>query len=154
MRDYDFMQECSQRARDPFYVTAERLTDDEILQLAMRGIDITPHRKSMARAHVAGPWETERIPIGGTRRDSIQKTALAAFMERLGLAVFGGAFLVGPMWIMVLHNSRNVCLISTTVLVTVFGLVMAWTLDKNTDVLTAVSAYAAVLVVFVGLAVQ
>jgi hypothetical protein len=66
-------------------------------------------------------------------------------------AIVGGIFLIGPMWLMVLHKTRTTALVSTTVFVVVFGLIMALFLDKMMDVLSRTAAYAAVLIVFVGL---
>ena len=73
------------------------------------------------------------------------------FRQRLAMAAVGAAFLIAPMWLMVLHNTLYTALVSTTVFVMVFGLVMALRLDKLMDVMSATAAYAAVLVVFVGL---
>ncbi len=73
-----------------------------------------------------------------------------SFGHRLWIAAFGGIFLVGPMWLMVLHHTRYTSLISTTVAVVLFGLIMAYKLEKESDVLSSTAAYAAVLVVFVG----
>jgi hypothetical protein len=52
---------------------------------------------------------------------------------------------------MVMHKTHYTALASTTVFVSVFGLMMALVLDKLMDVLSSTAAYAAVLVVFVGL---
>lgn len=69
----------------------------------------------------------------------------------LVLASVGAALLLGPMWLMVLHNTLYTGLITTTVCVAVFGLVVVSRLDKPMDVLSATAAYAAVLVILVGL---
>ncbi|KAK4247682.1 hypothetical protein C7999DRAFT_14288 [Corynascus novoguineensis] len=163
VRDYDFMTECSQRANDPFDVSAERLTDDEIMQRAawvrnawqtdneLRTLDpIAP----LGTAPWSKSWESKRNPIGGTRHASIRKTWYGAFFQRLGFSFVGGVFLLAPMWIMVLHKTRRTCLITTTAFVVVFGTILAWRMEKPADVLAATLAYAAVLVVFVGLAVE
>lgn len=63
----------------------------------------------------------------------------------------GGIFLIAPMWLMALHNTLYTSLIATTVCVALFGLLMASVLEKPTDVMSSTAAYAAVLVVFVGL---
>ncbi|KAK4119440.1 hypothetical protein N657DRAFT_650092 [Parathielavia appendiculata] len=99
-------------------------------------------------------WESRRNPIGGTRHASIRKTWYGAFFRRLWFSFIGGVFLLAPMWIMVLHTTRNTCLITTTAFVVVFGTILAWRMEKPTEVLAATLAYAAVLVVFVGLAVE
>jgi hypothetical protein len=67
------------------------------------------------------------------------------------MAVLGGVFLLVPMWLMVLHRTRYTALVSTTVFVAFFGLVMVRFLEKEMEVLSVTAAYAAVLVVFVGL---
>lgn len=93
------------------------------------------------------------------------------FWDRLAMAVIGGISLVVPMLIMALHRSRVVSLVTTSLAVTLFAVLLAswpllskhfpWekTIDEPTaseetlgskDVLLATAAYAAVLVVFVG----
>lgn len=52
---------------------------------------------------------------------------------------------------MVLHNTMWTGLISTSVFVVVFGVLVAWFLEDKEKVLASTAAYAAVLVVFVGL---
>ncbi|KAI1394281.1 uncharacterized protein F4822DRAFT_43875 [Hypoxylon trugodes] len=153
LRDYDYIQECAQRDRDPFYVTAERITDDEIMQAAIEHINLGLFNP-LNDCRPIEKWETVNTPIGGTRGEHIKRTWLGKFIWRLIFAIFGSGFLIGPMWLMVLHNSRIICLASTTGFVALFGFIMAMLLEKNIDVLSSTSAYAAVLVVFVGLAVQ
>jgi hypothetical protein len=75
-----------------------------------------------------------------------------ASLERLILGIFGGIMLLGPMLLMVLNYNRNTTLITTSVATVLFTLVLA-TFARGMagkDVLAAVAAYAAVLVVFVG----
>ncbi|KAI0893043.1 hypothetical protein F4806DRAFT_478021 [Annulohypoxylon nitens] len=55
------------------------------------------------------------------------------------------------MWLMMLNDGLYTALISTTVFVAVFGALMAVVLDRHMDILSSTAAYAAVLVVFVGL---
>ena len=56
------------------------------------------------------------------------------------------------MWLMVLwFNTLYTSLIATTLFVALFGLLMASVLEKPIDVMSSTAAYAAVLVVFVGL---
>jgi len=66
------------------------------------------------------------------------------------MAVFGSAFLIGPMLIMVLYPSRTTSLVTTTVSVVLFAMLVAALLEDKNDVLNATAAYTAVLVVFVG----
>jgi hypothetical protein len=66
------------------------------------------------------------------------------------MAAIGGAFLIGPMLVMVLHKSLLTTLLTSSVCVIVFGVILAFALDDPFDVLSGTAAYAAVLVVFVG----
>lgn len=102
---------------------------------------------------VDGPWETadRTVPIGGTRSENRAKSRAMQIQTNGAMAVLGGAFLVCPMWLMVLRESLYLCLITTTVCVVLFGAVMTVMLGEPKDVFSSTAAYAAVLVVFVGL---
>lgn len=84
----------------------------------------------------------------------IAKAWYLAFKDRVLLAAVGGAFLVGPMWLMVLQSGLYTTLITTTVSVAGFGILMAYFLEEGKDVLGSTAAYATVLVVFVGASTQ
>lgn len=82
-----------------------------------------------------------------------QERALkSALFERMFMAIFGGVALIGPMLIMTLHPSRNTSLITTSVAVFIFAVLLANGASDSSgkDILGATAAYAAVLVVFVG----
>ncbi len=137
---------------DPFFVTGERFVDRMMMQSAMR--DMENEADPLRQAEAGRRWETARDrpkPIGGTRDGRYWEMWFKGFRQRLAMAAVGAAFLIAPMWLMVLHNTLYTALVSTTVFVMVFGLVMALRLDKLMDVMSATAAYAAVLVVFVGL---
>jgi len=72
--------------------------------------------------------------------------------ERFSMALFGGVALMGPVLIMTLRPGRNISLITTSIAIILFALMLAfWA--RNTsgkDILAATAAYAAVLVVFIG----
>lgn len=77
------------------------------------------------------------------------------------MAFVGGVFLIGPMWLMVLQNHVDSTLITTTVFVFEFRLVIliiasfVYGARVGMDiVMSATAAYAAVLVVFVGTTLQ
>ncbi|KAK6819488.1 hypothetical protein PG987_015971 [Apiospora arundinis] len=140
IKDYDYMIEQSKSTHDPFLVTGERNIDD--------------YTKKLSIISVPGPWEEDNQPIGGTRAANVAQSALTGLKNRLATAALGGAFLVGPMWLMVKRADFNTSLVSTTLFVVVFGLLMAAYLDNSKDVMSATAAYAAVLVVFVGLGAQ
>jgi hypothetical protein len=157
MQNYDYMYICSQRPIDPFLVTGERHIDDYVLDKTIKhclpqgfnGIE----RKKIEKVPYITPPESEQAatPIGGTRQENTQRSELKSLRKKLRMATVGGAFLVGPMWLMVLHRTRYTALVSTTVLVICFGITMAYSLKSDLDVLSSTAAYAAVLVVFVGL---
>lgn len=84
-----------------------------------------------------------------TRTETIQMLEHGEYVKKVGLAVLGGAFLIGPMLVMVLHPGLVTSLV-TSVCVFAFGLGVARFLEKPFDVLSGTAAYAAVLVVFVG----
>ncbi|KAI0599157.1 hypothetical protein F4775DRAFT_591607 [Biscogniauxia sp. FL1348] len=148
VQNHDYMIKCSQLPRDPLLVAGERLVDSYMMHSL---IDNTLHDRSVKPILVDGPWEHDSQPIGGTRSDSVAKSWARGFKDRLliaGVAIF---FLIAPMWIMVLHNTLYTSLVSTTAFVVAFGVAMAWRLDNPREVMSGTAAYAAVLVVFVGL---
>ncbi|KAK4188122.1 hypothetical protein QBC35DRAFT_433546 [Podospora australis] len=157
LQDYDYMQKAKGRPRDPFYLDGRRLDDRDIFVAA----GLEPGSASLAvlgddDAEPVFGWQTE--PGGSGSRifsflngQSRGQEARTAFSRRLLIALVGAAFLIGPMWLMMLRNEVRTKLVSTTVFVGVFGLLMAYFLEEYKDVLSSTAAYAAVLVVFVGL---
>ena len=81
-----------------------------------------------------------------------ERSQKKAFTQRIIMAMFGGAALIGPMLIMTLHPSRNTSLVTVSIATFLFALVLAFIARDSAgkDVLAATAAYAAVLVVFVG----
>ncbi|KAM7204706.1 hypothetical protein V8F20_003490 [Naviculisporaceae sp. PSN 640] len=151
LQDYDYMTKCSALPRDSFLVSGERKVDDYVMREII-GVRPPPSTEQAA-IPVVGPWEDINQPIGGTRNENVEKSWMKAFRTRLLMAALGGTFLVGPMWLMVLLKEHWVytALVSTTVFVYAFGMFMSALLEKPMDVLSGTAAYAAVLVVFVGL---
>ncbi|KAG4436773.1 hypothetical protein IFR05_007748 [Cadophora sp. M221] len=98
--------------------------------------------------HHPGRWRWN--VFGGSRTMLNRQEAIKRFAQRLGMAVIGGAFLIAPMHIMVLHPSQLTSLVTTSVSVLLFGVVVAVVLERMFDVLSVTAAYTAVLVVFVG----
>ncbi|KAK7957234.1 SAM dependent methyltransferase [Apiospora aurea] len=147
------MIQRSKSPRDPFLVTSERKINDFVIRTALGSIS-AKDRLPDPPIPVPGPWEEDNQPVVATRVANVAQSALEGLKERLVMAAVGGAFLVRPMWLMVKRNDLNTSLVSTTLFVVVFGLLMAAYLDKPMDVMSATAAYAAVLVVFVGLGAQ
>lgn len=70
------------------------------------------------------------------------------------MSLIGGAFLLAPMIILTKkRHSLNDSLIVTAVFIVIFPLALSWLSKmKNQEIVSATAAYAAVLVVLVGLA--
>ncbi|KAK7746776.1 hypothetical protein SLS53_001964 [Cytospora paraplurivora] len=152
LRDYDYMMEYSKRPRDSFLATGERYIDRYVTRKVIEKIfGDYDQLEGVNETTPVGPWENDSRPIGETRSSMTKALLLKEFRDRLFLATVGAFLLLGPMWLMVLHETLYTGLITTTVCVAVFGLVVVIRLDKPMDVLSATAAYAAVLVVFVGL---
>ena len=149
IQDYDYMINCTQLPRDPFVVTGERKVDSYVIHSIVKaGLQPDAFGDPIL---VSGPWEEDSEPIGGTRNNNVERSWIEGFKERMAIAAVAGLFLIGPMWLMVLHNTLYTTLSATTAFVAAFGLIMAWFLEKPKEVMSGTAAYAAVLVVFVGL---
>ncbi|KAJ5959426.1 uncharacterized protein N7479_006576 [Penicillium vulpinum] len=79
---------------------------------------------------------------------------VSVFVDRLTrflVAITGGIFLVVPMIIMTLHQSTTKSLITVSVCIVLFALVMAFGVRvSNAETLISTATYAAVLMVFLG----
>lgn len=154
LKDYDYMTECRKLPQDFFLATGERDVDLHVINAVVKHTGKSAEElraQPMRRTARVEPVNNDRVPIGGTRGEKTSLKRAQDFRDRLVLAAIGAALLLGPMWLMVLHKTLYTGLVTTTVCVAVFGLVTSWRLDKPNDVLSATAAYAAVLVVFVGL---
>lgn len=87
---------------------------------------------------------------GATRSEANKKDKAQEYTKRVLMAVIGGGFLIGPMLVMVLHRGLVTSLVTTSVCVFAFGLVMCRFVDEPLQILSNTAAYAAVLVVFIG----
>ncbi|KAL0471772.1 hypothetical protein QR685DRAFT_214247 [Neurospora intermedia] len=116
-------------------------------------------RNKLIRVSIpTGPWETfdngdlniRASALINTRTTSAKK----AFWERVGAAVLGGAFLITPMWILALHRQLFVHLGIATGCVAAFGFSLSFYVARAEEVFAATLAYAAVIMVFVGIVIQ
>lgn len=159
LQDHDYMEERSKSFRDPFLATGEYAFDNYVLnynidkELANKKLDHVASLKHWEPADTSDPKQ-EYESICGTRNANIAKAWYLGFRNRVLLAAVGGAFLIGPMWLMVLQSALYTTLITTTAFVAGFGILMAYFLEEGKDVLGSTAAYAAVLVVFVGTSMQ
>jgi Family of unknown function (DUF6594) len=86
-----------------------------------------------------------------TRKEHNRYARKSEIWKRLYMALFGGIALVGPMLIMVLYKHQLSSILTVSICVFLFGLLMAFFSTGSPEtVLAAVAAYAAVLVVFIG----
>jgi hypothetical protein len=152
LQDHDYMEKRSLSSRDPFLATGEYFLDNYVLNT---NIDEPLAGDIAYGVSSRGHWEGNDpgqvyTSICGDRGTNILTLRRRGLRDRVLLAVIGGAFLIGPMWLTVLQGGRYTSLISTTSFVTGFGIFMVWLLSEAKDVLASTAAYAAVLVVFVG----
>lgn len=158
MCDYDYIQTCvDRRNRDPFVLSSSRDLEVRILELELQDMPLQLRERKgewlSINFHPPSQWYRGTASRGKLSKDEkLQQT-----LQRLGMAIVGGVFLIGPMWLMVLQNHLYTTLITTTAFVFGFGLVISiapiFFVDAKVGmdtVLSATAAYAAVLVVFVG----
>ncbi len=109
-------------------------------------------------APAATPAQTQRIqlsePIGGSRPDRLKSLLQRAYWLRVGENVVGGAFVIGPMWLLALKQDLIFQLGATTVCGAGFGAILAWYSDASGQGFAATLAYAAVVMVFVDVMVE
>jgi hypothetical protein len=170
LKDWEYIKDCARKGKnDPFLVSSENTLDLQLLK------EVGKSWRREAKQAEDDLWESEKYlpekfdadttlfrklaePVdmgklkmfGGSRTLMNQKEAFEQFLKRISMACIGGAFLIGPMLIMVLHQSLLTTLLTASIGVATFGLIMALFLEKPFDVLSGTAAYAAVLVVFVG----
>lgn len=156
VRDYDYIQKCVDRQnRDPFVFSSSKELEGIILELELE--DTPPQLRGRKGEWLNINFLTPKYHDSTTRGSLNREERLRQTLERLGMAVVGGVFLIGPMWLMVLQNHLYTTLITTTAFVFGFGLVISiaplflvGTKIGMDTVMSATAAYAAVLVVFVG----
>lgn len=88
---------------------------------------------------------------GSYFREGERRREKNEYILRLAMALVGGLALIGPMLIMRLHPTLLTELLTASLFVLAFSLLIAWYLEfRPAETLTFTAAYAAVLVVFVG----
>lgn len=154
------MGRFSGQRHDPFRVSSERYQERKLLERLLQ----TEKLKAVGdfcwlkdTATPTGPWEEPwepgkggMRPIGGTRGEAFRQ----ALWSRAAGALVGAAFLIGPMWPLVLKQDIYLQLGMTTGCIIAFGSVMVFALRTLEAVFAATLAYAAVLMVFVGVVMQ
>jgi hypothetical protein len=148
LQNYKYMERRSLQPEDPFYMSGEKYQDRELLE-TINGNEAYRFEGKKVFPTI-GPWHGSKS-IRDTRQDNYQRNWTLGFHQRLAVAAVCGIFLIAFMWLMVLHNTLYTALVSTTVFVAVFGLMAAVYFTGLMEVMSSTAAYAAVLVVFVGL---
>jgi hypothetical protein len=67
------------------------------------------------------------------RDQIIRESARSNLLTRLFVAAIGKAFLIGPMWLMMIDTGFYTALVATTLFVAAFGFMMACIFDKKTS---------------------
>ncbi len=146
---------------DPFVLTTKRMPDYELIKSCADFFDNYVDERLLSEA-VYDDYDTKPpfppqtkswndIDLAGEGRAAqLKQSDWQLFVGRLIMAFTGGVFLIGPMLIMVLINTLVASLVTTSVCVLVFGVVMSLSVENKFDVMSGTAAYAAVLVVFVG----
>ncbi|EAQ85535.1 predicted protein [Chaetomium globosum CBS 148.51] len=146
LQDYDDMDKRNQQSSsDPFRMTGGKKLDRIILEAAIG--EATQRQFRGRHARDVRKWDSHMSAVVPSRTENRYRNLLS----RLLVSAVGAGFLIGPMSLMILETGLYVALISTTVFVTIFGALVACFLDEHIHVLSTTAAYAAVLVVFVGL---
>ncbi|KAJ4204128.1 hypothetical protein NW759_014965 [Fusarium solani] len=109
----------------------------------------------LERGKASTARDDPHVIIVGKKRPHMSKTVIAkknASTSRFVMALFGGIALIVPTVIMAKIEGINTSLITTSIAVFLFALILAFGATDSTgkDVLGATAAYTAVLVVFVG----
>ncbi|PKK45301.1 hypothetical protein CI102_8141, partial [Trichoderma harzianum] len=144
---------------DPFIAFNERAHGNIYLKstITLHGKeapDMAPVETPVETTIPTGPWEDRHRQSAKSIANMRGETKKKALLSRIGGAVVGGAFLIFPMWLMVLKQEIYLSLGVTTGYVAAFGLLMALSMGSLDAVFAATFAYAAVLMVFVGVMMQ
>ncbi|KAF3022014.1 hypothetical protein E8E14_012129 [Neopestalotiopsis sp. 37M] len=156
--DNDYIRTCVERGQhDPFLISSTRRVDAAILKSQLLEIAQEKWERELSNSineehhfNFVPPLEKFATAIGGTRKKMTRKQWTEEFLRRVVLSIIAGAFLVVPMWLMILLNSQRASLVITTVSVFLSGIGASYAMNSLRDVVATTAAYAAVLVVFVG----
>lgn len=140
------MEKYSARAKgehekDPFFISTHSFLQHKILR----------RTNLLDRDYIAKDDDRPQLPLDSRPRARMLRD-MEEFITRFAFAVFGGLSLVGPMILMVLRKDILTSLLTVSVSVLLFAFIVSiWAVDASPSVvMTMVTAYAAVLVVFVG----
>ncbi|GAW14729.1 hypothetical protein ANO14919_041320 [Xylariales sp. No.14919] len=147
VRDWELMVEYGRRAegdptKDPFRVSSKWLLTKQVMD-----------RFGVHAVHNPRWYGTlnEHIGILDPRNRVNRARDVKEFSLRFGMSIVGGVALIAPMVIMVLHKTVVTDLVTTSVAVVVVSVLLSIFSSATPEMLlSTITAYAAVLVVFVG----
>ncbi|KAI7345299.1 hypothetical protein KC354_g14811 [Hortaea werneckii] len=155
VRTFDFMREKAKLGydRDPFLMKSSRALERGILESS----GLIPHHV-LPKGTLPLP-EDHQHPLlsseSGGRHHANEMTLRQQRLERFAMASFGGLLIIVPMLIMANVPGKVASLVTSCVAIAIFAaLVTLGTKLGPHEVLASVAAYAAVLVVFVGLSLE
>ncbi|KAI7610661.1 glutamine synthetase/guanido kinase, partial [Hortaea werneckii] len=155
VRNLDFMREKAKLGydRDPFLMKSSRAFERGILE----STGLIPHHV-LPKGELPPPEDHEHPVLAnetGGRHHANEVTLKRQRLERFAMASFGGLLIIVPMLIMANVPGKVASLVTSCVAITIFAaLVTLVTKLGPHEVLASVAAYAAVLVVFVGLSLE
>ncbi|KAK6440872.1 hypothetical protein LTR95_002914 [Oleoguttula sp. CCFEE 5521] len=147
IRDMEYMQQAVNNgfAADPFLLQTSKQMEREM----MRHYHLLPRQRRLTKA-----WDYDRPRLPGIgRRAKLERDQGQLKTKKLYYALAGGLSLIIPMLIMRLVPGVVCSLVTTSVAVLLFAIIVARRSSlQPQEILGIVAAYAAVLVVFVGTA--
>lgn len=152
LKDLNYMKEMHSKyvEQDPFKMVSSVQRD----HLTMAEVGLLEYIIKEHKCEPDAPDDLRDPTLIGTPRGSANELErLRDFLLRLGFGVLGGVALVGPMVLMILHNTLVTQVATTGVATFLFAVCMASYRGPDASPLAVVgttAAYAAVLVVFVG----
>ncbi|KAI6790348.1 hypothetical protein KC361_g7966 [Hortaea werneckii] len=155
VRNLDLMREKDKLGydRDPFLVKSSRALERDVLESS--GL-IPDH--VLPKGELPLPYDHEHPVLAnenGGRHHANKATSKKQRLERFAMASFGGLLIIVPMLIMANVPGKVASLVTSCVAIAIFAaLVTLGTKLGPHEVLASVAAYAAVLVVFVGLSLE
>ncbi|KAI0410237.1 hypothetical protein F5X98DRAFT_386929 [Xylaria grammica] len=147
VRDWELMVEYGRRAgedptKDPFCISSKWPLTKQVMDRFGVHAGYDPYEHGTLNEHI-GIFD-QRTKVNRAR--DVKELSL-----RFGMSIVGGIALIAPMLIMVLHKTVVTDLVTTSVAVVVVSVLLSIFSSATPEMLlSTITAYAAVLVVFVG----
>lgn len=165
LKNWRYVQEAVHSwERDPFVISTEDTAGVDILlkvlndanDSSVNGEKTSALKKTVRKILDEGkvPEQNMKLLFDISRKEKHETEKFRAFLNRLMMAIIGGAFLICPVTIMAYNQALWITLLTTSLSVIALGIVLAKWIDNEFNVLAGAAAYTAVLVVFVGLSAE